>query len=196
MRVRALPLAAAAALVTLALPSHAATGSRALFFANAGSASTSSCTPDYVLAKAPSGEPCSSVRAGVAGNGLLGSDTFSSVKKAVGFRLSTKKPLTGVLYVATYPLFSGTPVNTLPGPVDVTVTVSVNGVELDPVQGSGQAVAPNSDVVVPLSISLPAKLDRAVVKTVEVDVAFDTAAGIVGVDYSPAHASKLVLPTA
>ena len=195
MRIRTLPLAAAAALVAMAVPSHAASGSKTLFFANEGSAGASGCTPAYVLAKAPSGSPCSSIIAGAEGTGLLGSDTFSSVKKAVGFKLNASKALTGTVYLATYPIVSGTPVNTLPGPVTADITVTINGVEVGTVTGSGQAVAPNTDVTIPITLALPKKLNKAVVKSVDVTVTYKTGLGITGVDYSEANSSKLVFPT-
>ncbi|MCU1603464.1 MAG: hypothetical protein JWO22_4173 [Frankiales bacterium] len=195
MRIRTLPLAAAAVLVAMAVPSHAAGGSKTLFFANEGASGTSGCTPDYVLDKAPAGSPCSSIAVGAQGTGLLGADTFSSVKKSVGFKLNAGKALTGTVYLATYPVVSGTPLNTLPGPVTADITVTINGVEVGTVSGSGQAVAPNSDVTIPLSLSIPKKLNKAVVKSVDVTVSYKTAVGITGVDYSETNSSKLVFPT-
>jgi len=194
MRYRLATLAAASALVAVTVPSQAAT-SKTLFFANEGVSGTSGCTPSYVLDKAATGSPCGTIKAGAGGTGVLGSDTFSSIKKAVGFKLNAKKHLTGTVYLATYPLVSGTPIDTLPGPAAATITITINGVEVGSVDGSGQAAAPNTDVTVPIDLAIPAKLNKAVVKSVDVEVAYDTAIGITCVDYSSANSSKLVFPT-
>ncbi len=181
---------------SLAVPSHAAsTGAATLFFANEGGPGTGGCTPSYVLDKAASGNPCSNIQVGYSGNGLLAKDVFSSVKKAVGFKLSSARHLTGVVYFATYPIVNGTPVNTLPGPLAGDITILINGTEIGTVKGSGQVVAPNSDLAVPLDLPIPASLNKKVVKSVEVDIAYKTGFGVVGTEYSSTSSSKLVLPT-
>ena len=197
MRSRSVVLfAVAAATAAFAVPSQAAaTGSTTLFFANEGGPGTGGCSPVYVLDKAATGNPCSSIQAGYAGNGSLGDDTFSSVKSAVGFTLDASKPLTGVVNIATYPIVSGTPVNTLPGMAAADIEISVNGTVVGTVSGSGQAVAPNSVVTIPVSLKLPAKLNKAKVKSVDVHVTYTTATGITGVDYSADNGSKLVFST-
>ena len=194
MRLRAVSLAAAAACVAMAVPSHAA-APKTLYFANEGGASAGTCTPSYVLAKAPEGNPCSSIQAGYSGNGFLGEDVFSAVKKAVGFKLDASKPVTGVIYLATYNLFNGTPVNTVPGPMAATVNLSINGKDAGTVTVSGQATAPNSDISAPVSFKAPASLQGVVVKSVDVTVTYKTATGVVGTEYSPDHSSKLVFAT-
>jgi hypothetical protein len=191
-----LVLAAAIATAAMSLPSQAAAkGSTTLFFANEGGPGTGGCTPAYVLDKASTGNPCSSIQAGYSGKGSLGDDLFSSVKGAVGFKLDASKPLTGVVNIATYPIISGTPINTLPGMAGADIEVSINGTVIGTVSGSGQATAPNSVVSIPVSLKIPAKLNKVVVKSVDAHVTYKSAMGITGVDYSAENGSKLVFAT-
>lgn len=197
MRTRVLLTAVAcAALAGMTLPSGAAAAPKTLFFANGGGPGTGGCTPDYILDVTAAGNPCSSIQVGYKGTGLISPDTFSAVKRATGFKVSTKAHLKGVVYLATYPIISGTPVNTLPGVMGATITVSINGVEVGSTTGNGQAIAPNTDVAIPIDLAIPAKLNKAVAKSVEVLVSYDTAAGIMGADYSATNSSKIVIPTA
>ncbi len=199
MRTRAMLTAlAAAAIGATALPSQAAgTGSATLYFANEGSSTASGCKAVYVLDKAATGSPCASIQAGFGGNGLLAKNSFASVPKAVGFKLSPGKHVTGVVYFASYPLISDSavPLNTLPGPMAANVTISINGVTVGTVAGSGQALTPNSDLAVPIDLALPGGLGKQVVRSVQVDIAYKTALGVMGADYSASHSSKLVFAT-
>ncbi len=197
MRTRALlTVLAAAAVGGFAVPSQAAgVGATTLYFANEGAAGTSGCTPDYVLDKASTGNPCASIQAGYAGTGNLAKNVYTSVRKAVGFKLSAAQHLTGTINLASYPLVSGTPVNTLPGLEGAQIDIAVNGVTVGSISASGQTVAPNTDFAVPVDLAIPASLNKKVVRSVEVTVAFKTALGLEGVDYSTANGSKLVFPT-
>lgn len=201
MRKRALlTLVATATAVGLALPSDAATPkSKTLYFANAAAPATGTCTPEYVLDVAAGGGPCSGTTLGYKGTGDLQSVTFSATKGVTGFKASTKSHLTGTVNLQTYTIvgISAVPVDTLPGPMDADITVSINGVEVGKVSGGGVATAPNTDVSIPIDLTLPASLNKKVVKSVEVTVKFTSGTGVVGVDYQPGpNASKLVFATA
>ena len=148
-----------------------------------------------MLDKAPIGNPCSTPQVGVSGNGLLVKDTFLSVKKAVGFKVSSSRHLTGVVYMATYfPLNLG-PVSTLPGQISAKIDIIVNGTDLGTVNATGQTLAPNTDVSIPIDLAIPPSLNKKVVKNVEVDIAYQTATGVTGTEYSAANSSKLIFPT-
>ena len=187
-----------AAIGAFALPSHAAAKSTTLFFDNQGASTTSGCTPSYVLSRsAPSGSPCEGPTLGYAGNGEMTTDVYSSQSSAVGWKLDAKRPLTGTVYVANYPIISGGPadsLHTFGGPSGADITIKVNGVTVGTVSGSGVA-APNSAVAIPVNLKLPAKLNNKKIKSVEADVAMNAGLLLTGANYDSAAQSKLVFPT-
>lgn len=187
---------ATASLATLALPAQAAPKPKTLYLANEGGSGSGGCTTHYVLDVAVTGNPCSSIQAGYHGTGLISPDTFSAVKRATGFKISTKAHLTGVVYLATPSQVSGAPINTLPGVMGATITVSINGVKVGSTTSNGQALAPNTDVAIPLDMVIPATLNKSVAESIVVIVSYDTAAGIMGADSSGTNNSKIVIPTA
>ena len=187
-----------AAVGAFALPSNAAGKATTLFFDNQGASTTSGCTPSYVLSRvAPSGSPCEGPTLGAAGNGEFTTDVYSSQSSAVGWKLDAKRPLTGTIYVANYPIVSGGAadnLHTTGGPSGADVTIKVNGITVGTVSGTGVA-APNGAVAVPVNIKLPAKLNNKKIRSVEADVAMNTGVLLTGASYDGAAQSKLVFPT-
>ena len=204
MRTRAALVAAALVAVGVAgVPAHAAPKKKApalvpvtktLLFANEGVAANAQCVVAYTLNLTGGGDPCSNIQVGAEGNGLFAEDTFSATKQATGYKLDASKPLTGTVYIATYPILSGTPVVTLPGTAAADITILINGKEITKFEGKGNALTPNSSVAIPVNAALPKSLDKVVVKSVDVVVSYTTAAGVVGVDYSAENPSKLLVP--
>jgi hypothetical protein len=187
-----------AAIGAFALPSHAAGKSATLFFDNQGASTPQGCTPSYVLSRvAPSGSPCEGPTLGYAGNGEFTTDVYNSQSSAVGWKLDAKRPLTGTIYVANYPIVSGGAadnVHTFGGPSGADVTIKINGVKVGTVSGNGVA-APNSAVAIPVKLKLPAKLNNKKIRSVEADVAMNSGVLLTGVNYESAAQSKLVFPT-
>ena len=206
----ALAAAAIAAVAVTSLPAHAA-ASRTLYFDNQGTQDTQGCTPNYVLSAAKAtGSPCGSISVGYMGQGTsvtsippgkpgFSSDTYTSVPSATKFKLDAKRPLTGTVYLAVVPLIGGSvgPAATPDeqgGPAGATVTVFVNGIKIGSASGS-DVVAPNSTVAIPISMKLPASLNRKAAKSISVQVAYTGGAGVTTVTYSGSSASRLVVPT-
>jgi hypothetical protein len=195
MRARLAVVTALAALAAAALPSHAAPKTVALYFDNTGACGTED--PVYSLVTGgPAGSPCSNVQAGAAGTGFFVHDDYTNLgKKTVGYKLDASRKLTGVVYLASYPLLNGTPVQTIPGAVGATVTISINGVTIGSVSGSGATTAPNTSYAIPVSLTIPKSLNLKVVKSVMAVVKYTQASGITGVAYTGSSVSKLVVPS-
>jgi hypothetical protein len=191
-------IVAAAALGAFALPSQAAAKTTTLYFDNQGASGASGCTPGYVLSKtAPSGSPCEGVTLGYGGNGELATDVYDSQSSAVGFTIDAKRPLTGTVYIANYPVVSGGALSSLHsfgGPSGADITIKVNGVTVGTASGTGVA-APNGTVAIPVKLKLPAKLNKKTVKSVEAVVAMNTGLVLTGASYDKSAQSKLVVPT-
>lgn len=191
-------IVAAAAIGGFALPSQAAAKTTTLYFDNQGASTAQGCTPSYVLSgSAPSGAPCEGPTLGYAGSGELATDAYESQSSAVGWRLDAKRPVTGTVYVANYPVISGGPFDSLHsfgGPAGADVTIKINGVTVGTVSGSGVA-APNSAVAIPVKLKLPAKLNKKKIKSVEAVVAMNGGLLLTGASYSDDAQSKLVFPT-
>lgn len=190
-------VAAAVAVVGFALPSQAAARTSTLYFDNQGSNGQTGCTPAYVLTrKVPNGTPCETETIAVQGVGIITTDTYSSQSSAVGWKLDTKRPLTGVVNIGNYPPVStgASPNQTAGGPAGADITIKVNGITVGKVSGSGVA-APGGTVAIPVKLKLPARLNGKTVKSVETDVAMSTGVVLTGVSYGSDSQSKLVFPT-
>jgi hypothetical protein len=196
MRARLLAAAAAAALAAVAMPAHAAAPKTvALFFDNTGSCGTQDAVYSLVIG-GPTGSPCSNVQAGYGGNGFFSEDDYTNLgRRTTGYKLDATRKLTGVVYLACYPLLNGTPVQTIPGTVGGSVTILINGVTIGTVSGTGTVTAPNATYAMPVNMTIPKSLNLKVVKSVMAVVKYTQAAGITGVSYTGASASKLVLPS-
>jgi hypothetical protein len=190
-------IVAVAAVAGFALPSQAAAKSATLYLDNQGVSGAQGCTPNYVLTKTvPSGAACEGLTVAAAGTGFEETDVYTSQSSSVGFTLDAKRPLTGTIYIANYPLVTGgaVPVSTVGGPAGADVTVKVNGVQVGTVSGSGVA-APDGAVAIPVKLKLPAGLNGKKVKSVEADVVTSTGVVLTGASYGDAGQSKLVVPT-
>lgn len=186
---------AAAAAVATAVPSDAAAKTQSLYFGNAAANGAGTCTPDYVLTSKPiGGDVCGTITAGANGNGLVGSNDYSSDKKSVGFKLDAKRHVTGVVWVASYGPLAVGPAQTLPGPIGATVTVIVNGKEIGSKQVDTVNTDPNGGAQIPIDFKLPSSLNGVVAKSVIATIDFRGGTYITTVRYDDAHASKLVLP--
>ena len=193
MRARIAALTAIAALATAAIPAHAAPKSMTLFFGNTGS-----CGPEvWSLTTTPNdGTECGVIKAGANGTGVLGTDDYITAgKKAVGYKLDTKRKITGTIYIVS---LVGATVSgqspTFPAPTAATITLSANGVQIGTIQASGLS-GPGS-LTVPVSLAIPASLKGKPVKALDVAVKWTEAFWATTVSYSGATASKLSIPTA
>lgn len=191
-----LGVSAAAALLMTALPSQAAAPKTApLYFGNAAPNGTGTCTPQYVLSAKPiGGDICGTLTAGVNGNGLLGSDEYSSEKKAVGFKIDGKRHVTGTVFVASYGPIAVGPLQTLPGPQGATVTVSINGKEIGSTKVDAVNTDPAGGASVPIDFAVPSTLNGKVVTSVIATVDYRSGTYITTVRYDDAHQSKLNIP--
>jgi len=190
-------LVAVAALGAFALPSQAAGKTATLYFDNQGKSGTGPCTPAYVLVKTtPTGTPCEGETVAFEDNGAVTTDTYGSVRNAVGFTLDAKRPVTGVVNIGNYPIVSSgaSPNQTAGGPSGADVTIQINGITVGTVSGSGVA-APGGAVAIPVKLKLPAKLNKKVVKSVTTIVKMTTGVVLTGVSYGSGTQSKLIFPT-
>lgn len=190
-------LVSVAAVGAFALPSQAAAKTATLYFDNQGKSGTGPCTPAYVLTKStPAGTPCEGETVAVDDNGAVTTDTYGSLSNAVGWKLDTKRPLTGVVNIGNYPVVSSgaSPNQTFGGPSGADITIQVNGITVGTVSGSGVA-APGGAVAIPVKLKLPAKLNKKVVKSVTTIVKMTTGVVLTGVSYGDNTQSKLVFPT-
>lgn len=190
-------IAVAAAIGAFALPSQAAPKTATLFFDNQGKHPAGTCEPNYVLTRsAPSGSPCEDAMVAIEGNGFVAEDTYLSQPSAVGGKLDAKRPLTGTVYIANYPIVSSgaNPNQTLGGPSGADLTITVNGVNIGSVSGTGVA-APGGAVAIPVKLRLPARLDGKKVKMIQAVASMTTGVVLTGVSYGADTQSKLVVPT-
>ena len=116
------------------------------------------------------------------------------IRPSVGFKLDTKRPLTGTVYIGAQPFIGGTPLKYMPEQIGADITITINGVTLPTVKGSG-VVTPNNVLSVAINIKLPSSLNNKVVKSVDADVSYTSAVGLVGVLYAAPTQSHLTLPT-
>lgn len=194
MRARLAALTAIAALGAAALPAHAAK-STTLFFDNTGSCGTEDPVPSLVTGGA-GGTECNPLRAGAAGNGLLGTEDYAnSGKKTVGYKVDSARKLTGkVNLVCTGPV-SGGGLDFIPGYVGADITISINGVSVGSASGGGPITAPGTGYAVPINMTIPKSLKGKVVKSVIASVEFNAGAGICGVGYTGDMASSFSIPS-
>lgn len=194
MRARLLAATAVAALAAVSVPSYAAAPkSTALYFGNVGG----SCSGRVFALTNTSNEgtECGVIKAGAAGNGALGTDGYTSNgKKAVGYKLDTKRKLTGTIHIVTLVgvTVSGT-TPTVPTAVAADISVYINGVPLGTIKASG--LTGTSSLAVPVSLTIPASLKNKAVKSVQVDVKWTQAFWATTLSYTGATQSKLSVPT-
>lgn len=184
----------AAALGAFALPSQAAK-SATLYFDNKGAYPTGTCNPKYVLtSQPPTGSPCEGITVAAFGTGFVSEDNYKSDSSSVGWTLDAKRPLTGTIYVGSYPIISvnDDPNATSGGLSGAEVTIKVNGVTVGTVSGDDVA-GPGDTVAIPVKLRLPKRLDQKRVRTVTADVTTTSGTGLTGVSYG--DRSKLVFPT-
>jgi uncharacterized protein involved in outer membrane biogenesis len=163
-----------------------------LYFGNTGA-----CGPEVwsLTTTSNEGTECGVIKAGAQGSGLLGTDDYVTAgKKAVGYKLDTKRKLTGTIHIQT--LIGATAAGqtpTAPAPVAADITVSVNGIQLGVIKASG-VTGPGS-LVVPVSLTIPASLKNKPVKAIDVAVKWTEAFWATTVSYSGTTISKLSVPT-
>jgi hypothetical protein len=189
----------AALLAVLVTPSSAA-ASRTLYFDNQGAPGTTSCTTNYVLvAKSTHGHPCGHTMAVASGTGYTYTDQYISTPGQTGFRLDSRRHVTGTVYLATYMYANvqtgnGGLLPDPPGVLGATVAVYANNVELGEGSATG-VVTPEGTVAVKLDLPVPASLANATIKSVIAEVTYTSGVGVVSVSYAPTSASKLSFPT-
>jgi hypothetical protein len=189
--------AAAAILVGSIVPSSAAAAkTKTLYFDNNYTTGTgNSCTPQWQLTTSQPGDGnCNSIQAGAGGNGDLATNDYATISKATGYKVDTKRHLTGTVFVGQHNLFTDLPIKYLPGQVGADITISVNGKELGTASKSGM-VSLDKALEIPIDFALPASLKGVKVTSVTASVAYTDGAGAVGVLYQDPTQSKLVVPT-
>ena len=193
MRARLLAVSAVAALAAAAMPAHAAAKSLTLYFGNTGA-----CGPEVwsLTTTTNEGTECGVIKAGTQGTGALGTDDYVTAgKKTVGYKLDTKRKITGTInIVSLVGVTAAGQSPTFPAPAAADITVSINGVPLGTIKASG-VTGPGS-LVVPVSLSIPASLRSKPVKSIDVAVKWTEAFWATTVSYSGATISKLSIPTA
>lgn len=194
MRARILAATAVAVMAAVAVPSHAAAPkSMALYFGNVGG----SCA-DRIFAltnTSNEGTECGVIKAGAAGTGMLGTDGYTSNgKKAVGYKLDTKRKLTGTIHIVTLvgATISGT-TPTVPTAAAADISVFINGVPLGTIKASG--TTGTTSLAVPISLTIPASLKNKPVKSMQIDVKWTQAFWATTLSYTGATQSKLSVPT-
>jgi hypothetical protein len=191
MRARLAAVAGLAALTAAAMPAHAAK-SVTLSFDRSGNCGTD--TTDLVVGGA-AGHECNSARVGTKGTGLnLTEESYvNSGRKAVGYKVDASRKITGKLnLVCTGPLAG---VANLPGYAGAEVTISINGVTVGTVSGSGPITAPGGSIAVPVNLTVPKSLNGKVVKSVQAAVTFTDGLGICGMGISAPAGSSFSIPS-
>lgn len=192
MRARLLAITAVTAVAALSLPAHAAAKSKTLFFDNAGSCGTESPIP--VLDTTGGGSECNPLRLGTNGSGLsLSAESYATDKKATGYKLDTRRKLTGTVVLVCTGVLAAT--GNAPGVVSANVDITVNGVGVGTTSGGGPITDPAKGQPIPISFTLPKTLNGKVVKSIVATVKYTQGSGICGVSYSDPIASKLSVPT-
>jgi hypothetical protein len=188
---------AAVAMGAMALPSQAAT-SRTLNFDDKYTSDSvkNTCTPVWILTTAAPGDGnCADIQAGENGvSPFLADDKYASVAKAVGFKIDAKRKLTGTIYIGQHaPWITGTSADYLPGQIGADIAISMNGVALALISVTKPATS--GILAIPVSLSIPSKLNKKVLKSLIADVKYTSGFGYMGVQYAAPNQSKLVVPS-
>ena len=180
----------AVAAVAAAVPAQAAPKTQKLFFGNAGACGAE--TPQYVLAKTPTGSECSGHYASVQGNGITEVQTFT-MQKTIAGKLDTKRPLTGVLYIRSG-ILNGVPAS-MPATIDATLVVKIGSTKLGQVAVKGTAGP--AALKTAFSFKIPASLSKANPGKVSATLTHNTTVGggVETVSFTAPDDSNIVLPT-
>lgn len=169
-----------------------------LYFGNIGEPEDTGCTKQFMLlTRQQDGGECTSNLIAYKGNGLFNRpESYSS--KTSSFKLDVTRPLTGTVYVQSFPLLTGGvgPValpQSNPTQVELSIVYKLDTTTIGTQQIAG-LITTQGALAAPFSFKLPASLRNKTARKVTALVTWSTTVGLTGITYTAPYASVISVP--